>query len=239
MSVGSPCANPRPQCRLRSCRTRPDERAVTPSGGCGCASCQAKEGEKEGAGKVAADTPPWAFALGQIGYDLISEARRDRSARPWAERTMTPRIRARVARLPEVAPLGRRLGPLDAQARPDADLHHPAGRPLCARDLRLPDRVAPATAHGEARCAERPGRDPRADRRPGEAARRDPRAGDLPRAPGHAALEHPRAPRPDRRPGPRQAAGRRHVPRSRRARAARPRHDARRVRRSTTRRPAP
>ena len=77
MSVGSPARESSAAVPAPIVPESAHERAVTPSGGCGCASCQAKEGEKEGAGKVAADTPPWAFALGQIGYDLISEARRD------------------------------------------------------------------------------------------------------------------------------------------------------------------
>jgi len=41
--------------------------AVVPSEGCSCASCQAK----------AAGKSSLVFALGQIGYDLITEARRD------------------------------------------------------------------------------------------------------------------------------------------------------------------
>ena len=77
MSVGSPARESSAAVPAPIVPESAHERAVTPSGGCGCASCQAKEGEKEGAGKVPADAPPWAFALGQIGYDLISEARRD------------------------------------------------------------------------------------------------------------------------------------------------------------------
>jgi cyanobactin maturation PatA/PatG family protease len=42
--------------------------ALTQSSGCGCASCQAK---------TATSARGLVFALGQIGYDLISEARRD------------------------------------------------------------------------------------------------------------------------------------------------------------------
>jgi cyanobactin maturation PatA/PatG family protease len=41
---------------------------VVPSEGCGCATCRAAE---------AASPPGLVFALGQIGYDLVSEARRD------------------------------------------------------------------------------------------------------------------------------------------------------------------
>ncbi len=43
--------------------------SIVPSEGCGCAACQAKAAAASPAGLV--------FALGQIGYDLISEARRD------------------------------------------------------------------------------------------------------------------------------------------------------------------
>jgi cyanobactin maturation PatA/PatG family protease len=41
---------------------------VVPSEGCGCATCRAAQ---------AASPPGLVFALGQIGYDLVSEARRD------------------------------------------------------------------------------------------------------------------------------------------------------------------
>jgi cyanobactin maturation PatA/PatG family protease len=43
--------------------------SIVPSEGCGCAACQAKAAASGAGGLV--------FALGQIGYDLISEARRD------------------------------------------------------------------------------------------------------------------------------------------------------------------
>jgi cyanobactin maturation PatA/PatG family protease len=57
--------------------------AIVPSEGCGCAACQAKAAAASPGGLV--------FALGQIGYDLISEARRDSivqhmrdpGANPW------------------------------------------------------------------------------------------------------------------------------------------------------------
>ncbi len=57
--------------------------SIVPSEGCGCAACQAKAALASSGGLV--------FALGQIGYDLISEARRDsimqhmrdRGANPW------------------------------------------------------------------------------------------------------------------------------------------------------------
>jgi hypothetical protein len=42
------------------------EPGVVPSSGCGCAACQAR-----------AARPELVFALGQLGYDLVSEARRD------------------------------------------------------------------------------------------------------------------------------------------------------------------
>jgi hypothetical protein len=42
------------------------EPGVAPSAGCGCAACQAREAP-----------PQLVFALGQLGYDLVSEARRD------------------------------------------------------------------------------------------------------------------------------------------------------------------
>jgi cyanobactin maturation PatA/PatG family protease len=45
-----------------------DARPVTPPEGCDCASCQAK---------ATAATTGLVFALGQVGYDLVSEARRD------------------------------------------------------------------------------------------------------------------------------------------------------------------
>ncbi len=44
---------------------------IVPSEGCGCAACQAK------AQATAASPSGLVFALGQIGYDLVSEARRD------------------------------------------------------------------------------------------------------------------------------------------------------------------
>ncbi len=51
------------------------------SGGCGCASCQAKAtGKGCGCASCQATKPArggLVFALGQIGYDLVSEARRD------------------------------------------------------------------------------------------------------------------------------------------------------------------
>lgn len=57
---------------------------VTPAaGGCGCASCQAKAAGKEGFGRGSSPDRPaverggLVFALGQMGYDLVSEARRD------------------------------------------------------------------------------------------------------------------------------------------------------------------
>ena len=59
---------------------------LIPSAGCGCASCRAKaeaNPKSEGCGcascRAKAETakPRLVFALGQIGYDLISEARRD------------------------------------------------------------------------------------------------------------------------------------------------------------------
>src|SRR5262245_782880 len=43
--------------------------SVLPSSGCGCATCQAKASAEAAGGLV--------FALGQLGFDLISEARRD------------------------------------------------------------------------------------------------------------------------------------------------------------------
>jgi len=49
-------------------RTVPSTSSVAPSEGCGCAACRAKAGAGSG-GLV--------FALGQLGFDLISEARRD------------------------------------------------------------------------------------------------------------------------------------------------------------------
>ncbi|HKI17339.1 MAG TPA: hypothetical protein VKA15_05645, partial [Isosphaeraceae bacterium] len=49
-------------------RTVPPSSSVAPSEGCGCATCRAKAGAGSG-GLV--------FALGQLGFDLISEARRD------------------------------------------------------------------------------------------------------------------------------------------------------------------
>jgi cyanobactin maturation PatA/PatG family protease len=57
--------------------------SIVPSEGCGCAACQAKAAAAGGGGLV--------FALGQIGYDLVSEARRDSilqhmggpGANPW------------------------------------------------------------------------------------------------------------------------------------------------------------
>lgn len=52
------------------------EREVTPSAGCGCASCQAREAENSG-GKKTAESSPWVYALGRIGYDVISTARQD------------------------------------------------------------------------------------------------------------------------------------------------------------------
>ncbi|MFI5454331.1 MAG: PatA/PatG family cyanobactin maturation protease [Isosphaerales bacterium] len=49
-------------------RTVPPASSVAPSEGCGCATCRAKAG---------AGSRGLVFALGQLGYDLVSEARRD------------------------------------------------------------------------------------------------------------------------------------------------------------------
>ncbi len=51
--------------------------AVTPSAGCGCASCQAKQAEERAGEKPESAGPSLVFTLGQVAYDMISEARRD------------------------------------------------------------------------------------------------------------------------------------------------------------------
>ena len=58
MSVGSPVDGSSAAVPAPIAPESAHERAVTPSGGGGGASCQAKEGEKEGAGKAAATRRP-------------------------------------------------------------------------------------------------------------------------------------------------------------------------------------
>ncbi len=55
-------------CGCASCRAKAEAEAKPKSEGCGCASCRARAEPSK---------PGLVFALGQIGYDLISEARRD------------------------------------------------------------------------------------------------------------------------------------------------------------------
>ena len=79
-------ARARPTPRPRSPAVRTLRGNLSPSEGCGCASCRAKAEappKSEGCGcascraKAAPGKTGLVFALGQIGYDLISEARRD------------------------------------------------------------------------------------------------------------------------------------------------------------------
>jgi hypothetical protein len=67
---------------------------VVPSEGCGCAACQAKA--------AAASPDGLVFALGQVGYDLVSEARRDSilqhmggpGASPWDQAQVLAYLKA-------------------------------------------------------------------------------------------------------------------------------------------------
>jgi cyanobactin maturation PatA/PatG family protease len=122
--------------------------AVVASEGCGCAACQAKAAKAGGL----------VFALGQIGYDLVSEARRDSIAQhmggpganpwdpaqilaylkdnPWEAASVTWTLNADQTPLYAIAPVGPFAGRayellrefLDEQFRGEIELVSIAGR---------------------------------------------------------------------------------------------------------------
>lgn len=83
-------------CGCAACQAKAkdeEENGARSSEGCGCAACQAKTREKETTTPRPAPpaAPALVFALGQVGFDLVSEARRDSiiqhmggpGANPW------------------------------------------------------------------------------------------------------------------------------------------------------------
>ncbi len=85
-------------CEAKAKAKAKEEGTGRSSEGCGCAACQARAKEKEQAPPQPAPpaTPAQVFALGQIGFDLVSEARRDSiaqhmggsGANPWDSAAM-------------------------------------------------------------------------------------------------------------------------------------------------------
>lgn len=65
-------------CACAACQAKESEEdAGRPSKGCGCAACQARDKDRETPRSAPPATSALVFALGQIGFDLVSEARRD------------------------------------------------------------------------------------------------------------------------------------------------------------------
>ena len=145
-------------------------RPSSPSEGCGCAACQAK----------AAAAGGLVFALGQVGYDLVSEARRDSiaqhmggpGANPWDPAQVLGYLKDNPWEAASV------IWTLNADQTPLYAIA-PAG-PFAGRAYELlrgvPRRAAPRR--------DRAGLDPRAAGRPGAAVQRPGRAGGGPRAAG-------------------------------------------------------
>ena len=146
-------------------------RAVVPSEGCGCAACQAK----------AAAAGGLVFALGQVGYDLVSEARRDSiaqhmggpAANPWDPSQMLAYLKDNPWEAASI------IWTLNADQTPLYAIA-PAG-PFAARAYELLREFLDEQVRGEIELVSIPGRlggQVAAVQRPG-------RAGGDPRAAGH------------------------------------------------------
>ena len=135
--------------------------AVTASGqiepsdcGCGCGGKGKKNGGEEhkdcgcgcGGKGGEAKKPQLVYALGKLGYDFGTEARRDSLAQAMTGERNNPLLPDQSARLSRRQPLRRLLGDLDAQSRRDADLRHPADGAVRGRRLYAPARGAEGAA---------------------------------------------------------------------------------------------